>query len=72
MGADGFIIPLALQQHALCFDDRPFGIVLILIDAALIAGLRPLPAGTEHIGGHVNIHIRAIAICRRRQCHSQR
>jgi len=64
MGTDGFVIPLALQQHAFCFNHRPFRVVLILINAALIAGLRPLAAGAEHLGRHVDIHIRAITLRR--------
>ena len=62
--ADGALVALALQQHALRFHHGPFRVVLILIDAALITGLHRLilAAGGKHFRRHIHFHIRANAV----------
>lgn len=48
---EGAFITLALQQHAIRPDHCAFGIVLILIDTALITRLRTLAASAKTSGG---------------------
>lgn len=60
--ADGALVALALQQHALRLHDGPFRVVLILVDAALVTRLRALAAGAKHLRRHVQLYIRANAV----------
>ena len=60
IGANGFVIPLALQQYPLRFNHCALRLILILINAALVTGLRRFPARTKHLRRHIHFHIRTV------------
>jgi len=66
MRAEGLFIALALEQYPFGFNHRALRIILILIDAALVAGLRTLTAGAKDFRRYSHLDIRANSlVCQR-------
>lgn len=62
--ADGFFVTLALEQDAFHFYYRAFGVILILVNAALNAGLGRLTARAENFRRDIHLNIRTtVLVC---------
>ncbi|KNC09153.1 hypothetical protein AC791_10815 [Klebsiella sp. RIT-PI-d] len=64
MSAKRFGLALALQHHPFGSDNRPFRIIPILINAALIAGLRALTGGCKYLRRDIDLDIGTNALLR--------
>jgi len=66
MSTEGLFITLTLEQYPFGFNHRALRIILILIDAALVTGLRTLTAGAKDLGRNIHLNIGANSlVCQR-------